>query len=50
MKNKLLKKILGIFGYKLIDKELFKNERVISSKSYLTIKRLLKNLFEKKKS
>ena len=49
MKNKLLKKISGIFGYKLIDKELFKNERIISNKSYLTIERLLKNLFEKRK-
>ena len=49
MKNKLLKKILGIIGYKLIDKEHFKNDRIISNKSYLTIDRLLKNLFEKKK-
>ena len=50
MKNKLLKKILGIIGYKLIDKEHFKNDRIISNKSYLTIDRLLKNLFEKKKN
>ena len=48
MKNKLLKKILGVFGYKLIDKEHFKNDRIISNKSYLTIDQLLKNLFEKK--
>ena len=49
MKNKILKKILGLFGYKLIEKEVFKNERLVSSKSYLTIDKLLKTLFEEKK-
>ena len=49
MKNKILKKILGLFGYKLIEKEVFKNEKLISAKSYLTIDKLLKALFEKKK-
>jgi len=49
MKNKILKKILGLFGYKLIEKEVFKNERLISGKSYLTIDKLLKTLFEEKK-
>ncbi len=49
MKNKILKKVLGTLGYKLIDKQLFKNERLISNKSYLTLDRLLKNLFEEKK-
>ncbi len=49
MKSKLLKKILGIFGYKLIDKNLFKNNLLISSKSFLTIDKILKNIFEKKK-
>ena len=49
MKNKILKKILGIMGYKLIEKKLFKNDRLISTKSYLTLNRLLKNLFEEKK-
>ena len=49
MKNKILKKVLGTLGYKLIDKKLFKNERLISNKSYLTMDRLLKNLFEEKK-
>ncbi len=43
MKSKLLKKILGIFGYKLIDKNLFKNNLLISSKSFLTIDKILKN-------
>ena len=49
MKNKLLKKILGIFEYKLIDKNLFKNNRLLSDKSFLTINIILKNIFEKKK-
>ena len=49
MKNKILKKILGIMGYKLIEKKLFKNDRFISTKSYLTLNRLLENLFEEKK-
>ena len=49
MKNKILKKILGLFGYKLIEKEVFKNERLVSDKSYLTIDKLLKTLFEEKK-
>ena len=49
MKNKLLKKVLGIFEYKLIDKNLFKNNRLLSNKSFLTINIILKNIFEKKK-
>ena len=36
-------------GYKLIEKKLFKNDRFISTKSYLTLNRLLENLFEEKK-
>ena len=49
MKNKILKKILGIAGYKLIEKEKIKNERLISSKSYLKIDKLLDALFKDKK-
>ena len=49
MKNKLLKKVLGIFEYKLIDKNLFKNNRLLSDKSFLTMNMILKNIFEKKK-
>ena len=49
MKNKLLKKVLGIFEYKLIDKNLFKNNRLLSDKSFLTMNIILKNIFEKKK-
>ena len=49
MKNKLLKKVLGIFEYKLMDKNLFKNNRLLSDKSFLTMNIILKNIFDKKK-
>ena len=48
MNNKILKKILGLFGYKAIDKYLIKNNRLLSEKSFLSIDRLLKNLFSQK--
>ena len=49
MKHKILKKIIGLFGYKLIEKNTFKNERLISNNSFLKIDKLLKVLFFKKK-
>jgi FkbM family methyltransferase len=49
MSHKFFNKIAGILGFKLIEKELFKNEKLISSKSYLKINRLLDVLFEEKK-
>jgi FkbM family methyltransferase len=49
MNNKILKKILGLFGYKAIDKELIKKNRLLSKKSFLTIDKLLENLFSKNK-
>ena len=48
MNNKILKKILGLFGYKAIDKNLIKKNRLLSEKSFLSVDRLLKNLFSKK--
>ena len=47
MKNKLLKKIAGIFGYRLIEKRVFKNNIVLSQYSSLTIKSVLQSFFEK---
>ena len=41
MKNKFLKKIVGWFGYKLIDKDLIKNNRIIENKSFLNIEKIL---------
>ena len=49
MKHKILKKIIGLFGYKLIEKNASKNERLISNNSFLKIDKLLKVLFFEKK-
>lgn len=45
MHYKFIKKIIGAFGYKLIDKNLIKNERLISNNTHLTINKILTNLF-----
>ena len=44
MKHKILKKILGILNYKLIDKNYFKNHRIISNTAVLNDENLLNNL------
>ncbi len=49
MMHKLFTKIMGIFGYKLINKDVVKNSRLISSKSYLKINQLLEILFKEKR-
>ena len=49
MTHKLLKKIIGSFGYKLIEKDVSKNDRLISSKSFLKIDKLLEVMFSEKK-
>ena len=49
MTNKLFRKIIGSFGYKLIGKDTIKNERLISNKSFLKIDKLLNAIFQKKK-
>ncbi len=43
---KLIKKIFGLLGYKLVDKNHFKNSRSITSNSFLTVHKLLDILFE----
>ena len=45
MINKLVKKIFGLVGYKLIEKKIIKNTRLISEKSILNINTILKILF-----
>ena len=45
MNNKILKKIFGILGYRLIDKNFFKNKRLISTHSVQNIKKFLLRLF-----
>ena len=49
MHYKFIKKIIGILGYKLIDKNLVKNERLISNYTHLTLNKILANLFDDKK-
>ena len=49
MNNRLLKKISNIFGYKLIEKNLVKNNRALSINSALNIKLILNNIFSKNK-
>ena len=48
MHYKFLKKIIGALGYKLIDKNLIKNERLISNCTHLTINKILTSLFNDK--
>ena len=45
MNNKIFKKICGMLGYRLIDKNLFKNKRLISTHSVQNIKKFLSRLF-----
>lgn len=45
MHYKFIKKIIEAFGFKLIDKNLIKNERLISKHSFLNLNKILKNLF-----
>ena len=45
MSLKLLKKIVGIFGYKLIEKNLVKNDRLITKGTYFKLEKILENLF-----
>jgi len=47
--HKFLKKISNIFGYKLIEKKLVKNNQIISAHSTLNLKLLLNNIFKKNK-
>ena len=49
MIHKILKKFFGALGYKLVDKNLLKSQRLISSKSHLTVKLLIDNLVKKGK-
>ena len=46
---KIFKKIAGIFGFKLIDKDLVKNDRELSKYSPFSIDKTLEKLFSEKK-
>ena len=49
MANKILKKIIGAFNYKLVEKNLIKNNRLIHSKSILNLNLILKKIFDNQK-
>ena len=49
MTNKILKKIVGAFDYKLVEKNLIKNNRLINSKSILNLNLILKKIFDNQK-
>ena len=49
MALKFLKKIVGIFGFKLISKNLIKNERLLSKSDILSLNAILTNLFDQNK-
>ena len=44
---KLLNKIVGVFGFKLVEKGLIKKQRLISQDTYLKIDTVLKKIFKK---
>ena len=46
---KILKKVAGIFGFKLIDKNFVKNNRLLTGDSLISMNALLRNLFENNK-
>lgn len=49
MHFKILKKVVGIFGFKLVSKNLIKIDRIISSNDALSLDRILFNIFNTKK-
>jgi FkbM family methyltransferase len=48
MSNKILKKIVGMFGYKIIEKNFIKNQNILFEKSNLTIEKTLSHFFKRK--
>tara|TARA_B100000902_G_C27309881_1_gene917723 strand:+ start:2438 stop:3193 length:756 start_codon:yes stop_codon:yes gene_type:complete len=44
---KIFKKIAGIIGYKLVDKDLVKNDRELANNSFYTLNKTLRYLFNK---
>ena len=49
MANKILKKIAGALDYKLVEKNLIKNNRLVNSKSILNLNLILKKIFDSQK-
>ena len=42
---KLIKKIAGIIGFKLVDKNLIKNDRELTKDAFYTLDKILENIF-----
>ena len=49
MVNKILKKLIGVFGYKLVEKNLIKNNRLIEKKDKINLNFILKKIFNNQK-
>ncbi len=49
MQFKFLKKIIGILGYKLVDKNLVKNNRLIDKNNFFSINTILEEIFKSQK-
>ena len=47
---KLIKKTIEAFGYKILEKKLYKNQRLISQNSILTTSNFLRKYFNEKKN
>jgi len=47
MNNKILKKIIGAFGYKIIEKNFIKNKNILFLKSNFTVEKILDFFFKK---
>ena len=48
MQFKLLKKLVGLFGYKIISKDLIKNNRLLNDNEFISLSEILNFLFENK--
>ena len=47
--NKILRKIAGALGYKLVEKNFIKNNRIVSENSSFNLKTVLKKIFNEQK-
>ena len=46
---KIFKKIAGIIGFKLVEKNLIKNDRELSKNAFYSMEKILHSIFEKNK-
>ena len=48
MQFKLLKKLVGLFGYKIISKDFIKNNRLLDNNEFISLNEILNFLFDNK--